>query len=104
MEKQGILFIVSGPAGSGKGTVVSELRKIMPDVGVSVSATTRAPRPGEVCGVNYHFTTRADFEGKIAAGEVLEYTEYLGATSYSRSRSRARRRSSVRFPTVLRSC
>jgi len=51
MEKQGILFIVSGPAGSGKGTVVSELRKIMPDVGVSVSATTRAPRPGEVCGV-----------------------------------------------------
>ena len=52
MEKQGILFIVSGPAGSGKGTVVSELRKIMPDVGVSVSATTRAPRPGEVCGVN----------------------------------------------------
>ena len=78
MEKQGILFIVSGPAGSGKGTVVSELRKIMPDVGVSVSATTRAPRPGEVCGVNYHFTTRADFEGKIAAGEVLEYTEYLG--------------------------
>ena len=94
MEKQGILFIVSGPAGSGKGTVVSELRKIMPDVGVSVSATTRAPRPGEVCGVNYHFTTRADFEGKIAAGEA----------SYSRSRSRARRRSSVRFPTVLRSC
>lgn len=78
MEKQGILFIVSGPAGSGKGTVVSELRKIMPDVGVSVSATTRAPRPGELCGVNYHFTTRADFEGKIAAGEVLEYTEYLG--------------------------
>ena len=109
MEKQGILFIVSGPAGSGKGTVVSELRKIMPDVGVSVSATTRAPRPGEVCGVNYHFTTRADFEGKIAAGEVLEYTEYLG-NYYGTLRSEGERRlgegrgSSVRFPTVLRSC
>ncbi|MBQ8340130.1 MAG: guanylate kinase [Clostridia bacterium] len=76
-RNRGLLVVVSGPAGSGKGTVLTEL---MRDGGYrySVSATTRAPRPGEVDGVNYHFLTREAFEARIAAGEMLEYTEYCG--------------------------
>ena len=76
-KSKGLLVVVSGPAGSGKGTVLGELLR---DGGYrfSVSATTRAPRAGEVDGVNYHFLTREEFERRIAAGEMLEYTEYCG--------------------------
>lgn len=76
--KKGILVIISGPAGSGKGTVVKVLREIMPEIGFSVSATTRQPRPGEVDGVNYHYVTRERFEEMLANGEILEHTEYAG--------------------------
>ena len=75
--KKGILLVVSGPAGSGKGTV----NKHLFDTGnfvYSVSATTRAPRPGEIDGVNYHFITKEDFLGRIERGDMLEYTEYCG--------------------------
>ena len=74
---KGLLIVISGPAGSGKGTV---LRELLRDGGYrfSVSATTRAPREGEVDGVNYHYLTREAFEARIAAGEMLEYTEYCG--------------------------
>jgi guanylate kinase len=75
--KKGLLIVVSRPAGSGKGTVLGELLKEQ-DYRYSVSATTRAPRPGEVDGVNYHFLSRAEFERRIEAGEMLEYTEYCG--------------------------
>ncbi len=75
--KQGLLVVVSGPAGSGKGTVLGELLRDG-TFSYSVSATTRAPRPGEVDGVNYHFLTREAFEEAIKAGEMLEYTEYCG--------------------------
>jgi guanylate kinase len=76
-KSKGLLVVVSGPAGSGKGTVLGEL---LQDGGYrfSVSATTRAPRAGEVDGVNYHFLTREEFEARIARGELLEYTEYCG--------------------------
>ncbi|MBQ3590952.1 MAG: guanylate kinase [Clostridia bacterium] len=77
MEK-GLVFVISGPSGSGKGTIVEELRKIAPNIGVAVSATTRAPRPGEVDGVTYHYKTREEFEALLAAGEILEHTEYSG--------------------------
>lgn len=77
MNGKGILVIISGPAGSGKGTVVTELRKLMPKLGVSVSATTRAPRPGEKEGVNYFYRTREQFEQMLEAGEILEHTEYM---------------------------
>ena len=74
---KGILLVVSGPAGSGKGTVNAHLLK-RDDFKYSVSATTRAARPGEVNGVNYHFITKEDFLGRIERGEMLEYTEYCG--------------------------
>lgn len=74
----GIVFVISGPSGSGKGTVVEILRKKYPNVGVSVSATSRAPREGEIEGVNYYYKTREQFEELIRNGEVLEYTEYNG--------------------------
>lgn len=75
----GIPFVLSGPSGSGKGTIVKELLAKAPDrFALSVSATTRSPRPGEVDGRDYFFITREDFEERIARGEVLEYTQYCG--------------------------
>ena len=74
---KGLLMVVSGPAGSGKGTV-NKLLLSTGDFVYSVSATTRAPRPGEIDGVSYHFISREDFESKLAEGELLEYTEYCG--------------------------
>lgn len=77
MNKKGLLFVISGPAGTGKGTVIKHLLETG-EFFYSVSATTRAPRPGEVNGVNYHFITKEEFEQKISAGEMLEYAEYVG--------------------------
>ena len=74
--KKGLIIVISGPAGSGKGTVVKALREKMPTLGISVSATTRAPRPGEVEGVHYYFITKEEFERRIASGEILEHTYY----------------------------
>ncbi len=76
--KKGSLFVVSAPAGCGKDTILNELFKRTDKAGYAVSATTRAPREGEVNGVHYHFLSRAEFERKIAEKEVLEYTEYCG--------------------------
>ena len=74
----GLLIVVSGPAGSGKGAVLAELLGKNDGFCYSVSATTRAPRPGERDGVNYFFLTRAEFEKRIAEGRMLEHTEYVG--------------------------
>ena len=74
---KGLMIVISGPAGSGKGTVNAHLLR-RDDFVYSVSATTRAPRPGEIDGVNYHFITREDFLARIASGDMLEYTEYCG--------------------------
>lgn len=75
--KKGLMIVISGPAGSGKGTVNAHLLR-RDDFVYSVSATTRAPRPGETDGVNYHFITREDFLSRIASEDMLEYTEYCG--------------------------
>ncbi len=75
--KKGLLLVISGPAGSGKGTVCKHLLK-KGDYSFSVSATTREPRPSEVDGENYHFISKADFVSKIKSGEMLEHTEYCG--------------------------
>lgn len=77
-EERGMLLVISGPAGSGKGTVVKALRTMLPELGFSVSATTRAPRPGEEDGVQYYFMSRDDFEEALARGEILEHTVYVG--------------------------
>lgn len=74
---RGKLIILSGPSGSGKGTVVKELVR-GGDFVVSISATTRSPRDGEVDGVNYYFLSKAEFEEKISADGFLEYAQYNG--------------------------
>lgn len=76
--RKGLLFIVSGPAGSGKGTVVNELIAKHPSLTLSISATTRQPRPGEVDGVHYHFISKEEFEQRIKDGKMLEYATYSG--------------------------
>ncbi|MCI8908466.1 MAG: guanylate kinase [Angelakisella sp.] len=78
MNSSGVLVVFSGPSGSGKGTVLAQYFAAHPEAAFSVSATTRAPRPGEVDGVNYHFVSRERFEEMISQGEVLEYTQYGG--------------------------
>lgn len=78
MSKKGLLMVVSGPSGAGKGTVVKKFRETVPDIGFSVSATTRAPREGEVDGKDYYFVTRDEFLRMISDGEMLEYNEYCG--------------------------
>lgn len=74
---KGLLIVVSAPSGCGKGTVLAEVLK-NDNFYYSVSATTRAPREGEVDGVNYHFLTKEKFEELIATGGVLEYAQYCG--------------------------
>ncbi len=74
---KGTLFIVSGPSGCGKGTVLAEVLKDSRFY-YSVSATTRSPRPGEADGVNYHFLNAEKFEELIAEGGILEYASYCG--------------------------
>ncbi len=71
--ERGSLFVISGPAGAGKGTIVSRLLEKHPDVGVSVSCTTRQPRPGEVNGVNYHFVTDEKFDQLVKENAFYEW-------------------------------
>ena len=75
---KGKLIVVSGPSGSGKGTVLKRVLQSDSNIFYSVSATTRAPREGEENGVHYYFITREEFEKKIKEGGMLEYAEYVG--------------------------
>lgn len=72
------LTVLSGPSGVGKGTVVAEVRRLFPHVWVSISCTTRKPRPGEVDGVQYHFLSDAQFDELIATDRLLEYATFAG--------------------------
>lgn len=73
------LTVLSGPSGVGKGSVVRVLRARHPDVWLSVSVTTRAPRPGERHGVEYFFVSQQEFDALVAAGDLLEHDAHLGA-------------------------
>jgi guanylate kinase len=77
-HSSGRLIILTGPSGVGKGTLLAALRAAHPEINLSISATTRAPRPGEVDGVNYYFYDRERFEQAIAQGELLEWAEFAG--------------------------
>ena len=72
----GTLVIVNGPSGSGKGSLVSYLRSVYPQIGFSISCTTRSPRPNEKDGVNYHFLSEAEFTRRIEAGDFLEWAKF----------------------------
>lgn len=79
LEKKGILIVVSGFSGAGKGTLMKELLKKYPDdYALSISATSRKPREGEQEGVEYFFKTREEFEKMIEGEELVEYAQYLG--------------------------
>ena len=80
------LVVLAGPTAVGKGTVSTYIRENYPDVLLSVSATTRAPRPGEVDGVNYYFVDDAEFDRMIAEGELLEYATVHNAYRYGTPR------------------
>ncbi len=78
IARPGVLLVVAGPSGAGKGTIVARLRRMEPDLFWSVSWTTRAPRPGEVDGVDYHFVTRGEFERLRAEDGFLEHFDVYG--------------------------
>jgi guanylate kinase len=72
------VFVITGPSGVGKGTLIKRLLDRVPDLALSVSATTRQPREGEVDGTDYHFLTEEQFQERIAAKDFLEYATYSG--------------------------
>jgi guanylate kinase len=94
------LTVLSGPSGVGKGTVMAAVRRRHPEVWVSVSYTTRAPRPGETEGVQYHFARPEEFDRMVLDGEFLEWAEYAG-NRYGTPRRPVLRRLNNGVPAVL---
>ena len=78
MAEKGKLFVISGSSGVGKGTLIKKFLEKNPDIKLSISYTTRAPRPGEEHGVNYFFTTKDEFEKAVENGEFLEWANFSG--------------------------
>jgi len=94
----GRLFVVSGPSGAGKGTLVARVRELRPALGLTVSATTRAPRPGEVDGVSYHFLSDDEFDRRVGEGAFVEWADVHGhryGTLWSEVETRISRGESV---------
>ncbi|MGO9498371.1 MAG: guanylate kinase [Solirubrobacteraceae bacterium] len=85
------VFVITGPSGVGKGTLIRGLLERVPELELSVSATTRAPRPGEEDGVDYHFLTPEQFEARVNAGDFVEHASYSG-NRYGTLRSELERR------------
>ena len=95
-----LVFVITGPSGVGKGTLIRGLRERVPELELSVSATTRAPRPGEVDGVDYVFLDQEDFERRVRAGEFVEHARYSG-NRYGTLRSELDKRMAAGRPVVL---
>ncbi len=94
------VFVITGPSGVGKGTLIRLLRERVPELALSVSATTRAPRPGEEDGVDYHFLSDDEFAQKVRDGEFVEWAEYSGRR-YGTLRSELQRHVDDGRPVVL---
>ncbi len=77
-QTRGKVFVITGPSGVGKGTLIAKLLEAIPELELSVSATTRNPRPGEVDGRDYQFLTDEEFAARVEAGEFLEHATYAG--------------------------
>lgn len=94
------VFVITGPSGVGKGTLIRGLMERLPKLELSVSATTRAPRPGEQDGVDYHFLTREQFDHRVAQEDFVEHADYAGR-SYGTLRSELENRVQAGVPVVL---
>ncbi|MEI6404649.1 MAG: guanylate kinase [Actinomycetes bacterium] len=94
------LVVLSGPSGVGKSAVISHVLQELPDTWLSVSATTRTPRPGEVNGVNYFFTSVEEFEVLVAQGELLEWATFAG-NRYGTPRQAVQARLDAGIPVLL---
>ena len=92
--------VITGPSGVGKGTLIHSLRARMPELQLSVSATTRRPRTGETHGVDYHFMSPEEFERRVQAGDFVEYADYAGAR-YGTLRTELQTRTAAGAPVVL---
>jgi guanylate kinase len=94
------VFVITGPSGVGKGTLIRGLMERIPRLELSVSATTRAPRAGERDGVDYHFLTGEEFERRVQAGDFVEHADYAGRR-YGTLRSELEHRVAAGAPVVL---
>jgi guanylate kinase len=94
------VFVITGPSGVGKGTLIRALLERVPELELSVSATTRRPRPGETQGVDYHFLADEEFDERVAAGDFVEWAEYSGRR-YGTLRSELEDRVKAGVPVVL---
>lgn len=94
------LTVLSGPSGVGKGSVVAEIRRHHPSVWLSVSVTTRSPRPGEEHGKQYYFVGRSEYDEMVAAGDLLEHAEFAG-NGYGTPRRPVEERLAAGLPALL---
>ena len=95
------LTVIAGPTAVGKGTLVAELRRRHPGLFVSVSATTRAPRPGEVDGMDYHFVSDTEFDRLVSSGQMLEWALVHGAHRYGTPRGPVQAQLDAGRPALL---